>query len=223
VRLAPTTLELLPGESGLPGSSAFDKAPSRRNYSFAPLGARAFSTCTEGLRPGLHFHAALRLIFRLLAFHVSDWDRVVIRIRKSGDEKPKIDAFSTCAPALASVREELVSSHLRTRPVSSLPRAGACPELSRRALGCNIPPLRGCATCASECCLTRAWPVLPKPRAKPRGKSKGRPPHTTSRQRLHLHTQHRRQIAHNRIPAISRIGGGVHLAAGRPEINSAFI
>ena len=42
-------------------------------------------------------------------------------------------------------------------------------------------------------------------------------------QRLHLHRQHRRQIAHNRIPAVARIGRAVHLAAGGAEVNSAFV
>src|SRR5882724_11674997 len=41
--------------------------------------------------------------------------------------------------------------------------------------------------------------------------------------RLHLDTEHRWQIPHNRVPAISRIGGGVYLATCRPEINSAFV
>ena len=51
---------------------------------------------------------------------------------------------------------------------------------------------------------------------------RGRPPYTFIL-RSAPPPQHRRQIPHNRIPAISRIGGGVHLAAGGAEIDSAFV
>ena len=46
---------------------------------------------------------------------------------------------------------------------------------------------------------------------------------STAPNRLHFHTKYCRQIPHNRIPAIPRIVRGVHLAAGRPKIDSAFI
>src|SRR5262249_31809456 len=44
-----------------------------------------------------------------------------------------------------------------------------------------------------------------------------------SPERLHLHAQHRWQIAHNCLPAIASIGGAVHLAAGGTEVDSAFV
>ena len=42
-----------------------------------------------------------------------------------------------------------------------------------------------------------------------------------SRQRLHFHRQHSRQIAHNRLPAIARVGGRVDLSAGCSKVNTA--
>ena len=43
------------------------------------------------------------------------------------------------------------------------------------------------------------------------------------RQRLHFHRQHCRQIPHDRIPAISRIGGAIHLSARGAEIDAALV
>ena len=44
-----------------------------------------------------------------------------------------------------------------------------------------------------------------------------------SHQRLHLNRKHAWKIADDRIPAVPGVGRRVHLAAGGPEIDSAFI
>src|SRR4051794_5501410 len=41
--------------------------------------------------------------------------------------------------------------------------------------------------------------------------------------RLDLDRKHRRQVADDRRPRISRVGGGVHLAARRAEVDAAFV
>jgi hypothetical protein len=44
-----------------------------------------------------------------------------------------------------------------------------------------------------------------------------------SRQRLHLNRKYGRKVSHNRRPAVSRIGGGIDLAAAGAEIDAALV
>src|SRR5271166_5759319 len=44
-----------------------------------------------------------------------------------------------------------------------------------------------------------------------------------SRQRLYLHGQHGRQIADDRLPAVSGVGGGVYLSPGGAEVDPAGV
>src|SRR5438270_6188863 len=44
-----------------------------------------------------------------------------------------------------------------------------------------------------------------------------------SSERLHFHRKHRRQIAHDRLPIISRVRRAINLSAGGAEINAARI
>src|SRR2546428_2581978 len=115
-----------------------------------------------------------------------------------------------------------------THSFSSLPRT--C------VLGCNIPPLRSCAASLSGPQWTSRSKVEVRIRAgfsavplglmtnwRAQAGGRGRPPHMISPQRLHLHRKHCRQIPHNRIPAISRIGRGVYLSPGCSEIDAALV
>jgi len=78
-----------------------------------------------------------------------------------------------------------------------------------------------------SCHLKRNLAIHPRKRsagaaAESRESSLGVQP-LPSCQRLHLDTQHRRQIAHNRRPVLACVGRGVHLPTCRAEINAALI